>query len=132
MIKLVFCLHRLPTLSREQFQDYWRHKHAPLVRELAPGLKIRRYVQSHCFYDEGLYAASKVRGGAAGYDGVAELYWDNLDDLYATATDPDAIKTGRKLLEDERKFIDLSCSPLFFTRENIVIAGEPEPSAEGL
>ena len=132
MFKLVFCLHRLPRLSREQFQDYWRHKHAPLVRELAPGLKIRRYVQSHCFYDEGLYSASKVRGGAAGYDGVAELYWDNLDDLYATATDPDAIKAGRKLLEDERKFIDLSCSPLFFTRENIVIAGGSEPTANGL
>jgi hypothetical protein len=35
MIKLVFCLHRLPELSRAQFLDQWRNVQAPLfsVRE---------------------------------------------------------------------------------------------------
>ena len=31
MIKLTFCLHRLPHLSREDFQRYWFEKHAPLI-----------------------------------------------------------------------------------------------------
>jgi acyl-CoA dehydrogenase len=31
MVKLIFCLHRRPELSREQFQAYWRDRHAPLV-----------------------------------------------------------------------------------------------------
>ncbi|PCG14285.1 MULTISPECIES: EthD domain-containing protein [Sphingomonas] len=49
MIKMIFCLHRLPGLSREDFQLYWRERHAPLVQEVAPILRIRRYVQSHSF-----------------------------------------------------------------------------------
>jgi len=40
MIKLVFCLRRLPNLSREEFQRYWLDTHGPLVRELAPALAI--------------------------------------------------------------------------------------------
>src|SRR4051795_9544126 len=47
VIKLVFCLRRKPTLSREDFQAYWREIHAPLVAERAEVLQIRRYVQSH-------------------------------------------------------------------------------------
>ena len=35
MIKLTFCLRRLPHLSREQFQTYWREQHAPLVAKHA-------------------------------------------------------------------------------------------------
>ena len=31
MIKLTFCLHRLPGLAREAFQEYWVNTHAPLV-----------------------------------------------------------------------------------------------------
>ena len=45
MIKLTFCLARLPHLTREQFQDYWLNKHAPLVASHKATLGIRRYVQ---------------------------------------------------------------------------------------
>ncbi|MDB5967865.1 MAG: ethyl tert-butyl ether degradation protein EthD [Hydrocarboniphaga sp.] len=128
MTKLIFCLHRLPELSALQFQDYWKHQHAPLVRELAPILKIRRYIQTYPFFDEKLYTASKVRGGAAGYDGVAELYWESIDDLRSTATDLDAIKAGRRLLEDERKFIDLPRSPLLFADEVVVVGSDAAES----
>ena len=38
MIKLVFCLRRLPHLSREEFHRYWLDTHGPLVRERAPAL----------------------------------------------------------------------------------------------
>ncbi|MGH7820684.1 MAG: EthD domain-containing protein [Candidatus Binatia bacterium] len=33
MVKLVFCLRRLPHLSRAEFQRYWRETHGPLVRK---------------------------------------------------------------------------------------------------
>ncbi|WP_446325416.1 EthD domain-containing protein [Blastomonas sp. CACIA14H2] len=49
MITIVFCLGRLPGLSREELQDYGLERHAPLVREHAAVLGIRRYVQSHSF-----------------------------------------------------------------------------------
>ena len=47
MVKLVFCLTRLPHLSREEFQRHWRERHGPHVRESAKALGIRRYVQVH-------------------------------------------------------------------------------------
>ena len=47
MIKLTFCLVRLPNLSREAFQAYWFDTHGPLVASVADELKIRRYVQLH-------------------------------------------------------------------------------------
>jgi hypothetical protein len=35
MIKLVFCLRRLPTLSKSKFHRYWADNHAELVRQHA-------------------------------------------------------------------------------------------------
>jgi uncharacterized protein (TIGR02118 family) len=124
MIKLIFCLRRLPTLSLESFQDYWLNRHAPLVRTVAPLLRIRRYVQCHSFSDLGLAPAVAVRGATvASYDGVAELWWDSIKDILAAGATSESRSAGRKLLEDERRFIDLANSPLFFVRETEIIGG---------
>ena len=45
MIKLSFCLTRKDHLTREQFQDYWINKHAPLVKSVSKDLKIIKYYQ---------------------------------------------------------------------------------------
>jgi uncharacterized protein (TIGR02118 family) len=122
MIKLMFCLRRLPTLSIEQFQEYWLNKHAPLVRRVAPVLKIRRYVQSHSFVDERVAPAIAARGGSvAPYDGVAELWWNSIEDVLAAGATGESRAAGLELLEDERRFIDLSQSPLYFVREREII-----------
>ena len=47
VLKLTFCLHRLPTLSLAEFHDYWLTRHGPLVRSLQPALGMLRYVQLH-------------------------------------------------------------------------------------
>ena len=52
MIKLTFCLVRLPRLSRDEFQNYWYGTHAPLVASVADTLQIRRYVQMHSLPSE--------------------------------------------------------------------------------
>jgi len=38
-----------------------------------------------------------------------------------TDSDPAVIEAGRMLLEDERKFIDLSRSPLWWGEEKVII-----------
>lgn len=121
MIKLTFCLHRLPSLTRAQFQTYWRDTHAPLVASVQAPLRIRRYVQCHSMPENMEADLRRVRGGPAGYDGVAELWWDSLEDLAASAADPAAADAGRLLLEDERRFIDLPRSPLFWGEEHAII-----------
>jgi uncharacterized protein (TIGR02118 family) len=117
MVKLVFCLHRLPHLTREQFQQRWRDVHAPLVAAHAATLGIRRYVQCHALADEAAAGLAGARGSPGGYDGVAELWFDSLEQARA-ARGPLAREAGRILLEDERQFIDLARSPIFFAEEH--------------
>ena len=121
MIKLVFCLRRVPHLTREAFQRYWRETHAPLVRRHAGALRIRRYVQVHTLDDPLQEALRASRGGPEAYDGVAELWWDSRDALEAAMGDPGGQAAARELLEDERRFIDLARSPLFVAVERPII-----------
>ena len=120
MIKLTFCLVRLPELTREAFQAYWLNHHAPLVASVQAPLRIRRYVQTHSLPLAASQSLRDSRGGPEGFDGVAELWWDSLEDM-ALARDPGAAEAGRMLLEDERKFIDLPRSPLWWGEEKPII-----------
>jgi uncharacterized protein (TIGR02118 family) len=117
MIKMIFCLHRLPGLSREDFQLYWRERHAPLVQEVAPILRIRRYVQSHSFTHAAIAGPVDARYAGDGFDGVAELYWDSIEDLKEVGGRKEERDAGRRLVADERVFIDLARSPIFWSRE---------------
>jgi hypothetical protein len=93
-------------------------KHAPLVAKNRAALGIRRYVQCHA---ETIDLNDAIRAGRAApemYDGVAELWWDSLDALQSALASPDGQAAGRELLEDERKFIDLARSPLWFGLEH--------------
>ncbi len=121
MIKLVYCLRRLPELSREQFQQYWFDKHAPLVRKNRETLRIRRYVQVHSLDDPVNEALRGGRGGPEPYDGVAELWWDTVEDLQEAMESPAGQVAALELLEDEKTFIDLSKSPLWIAQERPVI-----------
>lgn len=123
MVKLTFCLRRLPALSRDEFQRYWRETHAPLVARHAAVLRIRRYVQLHSLpHGDPVNAALRAsRGGPDDYDGVAELWWQSLDDLAAATASDAGRKASLELLEDERRFIDLARSPLWLGHENAVI-----------
>jgi uncharacterized protein (TIGR02118 family) len=120
LIKLTFCLHRLPSLTREAFQTYWFERHAPLVKKNREALRIRRYVQLHSGPDDVSAAIRASREAPESYDGVAELWWDSLEDLAAATSEPKALAAGRELLEDERKFIDLKRSPLWFGEEKVI------------
>ncbi len=123
MIKLTFALVRLPHLTREQFQDYWLNIHGPLVASVKDTLRIRRYVQLHSF-DEALSAGIRAsRDAPPQFDGVAQLWYDSLEDLAALADDPAARAAGRLLLEDEKTFITLPKSPLWWGEEKVIIDG---------
>ena len=122
MLKLVFTLRRRPGMTREEFQRYWREQHAPIVKRHAETLRIRRYVQVHARETELDDALAASRGGEAGaYDGVAELWWDSLEDVIAAYSSEAGQAAGAELLEDERRFIDLPRSPLWLGEEHVVV-----------
>lgn len=118
MIKITFCLTRLPTLSRAEFQHYWRNSHANLVRSHARVLGIRRYVQAHTVSDAASLDLALVRNSAGqDYDGVAMLWWDDMAALTAASATEAGRQAGAELLADERTFIDLPKSPIFLSEE---------------
>ncbi|MEW5688348.1 MAG: EthD domain-containing protein [Pseudomonadota bacterium] len=121
MIKLTFCLVRLPHLTREAFQTYWRETHGPLVASVAETLRIRRYVQLHSLTPEVSAGIRDSRGAPQEYDGVAELWFDSLEAMLENGRRPEAQAAGVLLLEDEKRFIDLARSPLWWGHEHVVV-----------
>jgi EthD domain len=97
------------------------------VREAAAALGARRYVQVHTLTSPVNEGLRRGRGGPEEYDGVAELWFDSLDTLAASGATPEGRAAGRRLLEDERRFIDLARSPVWIAEEYEVVA--PPPAA---
>ncbi|WP_291194714.1 EthD domain-containing protein [Hyphomonas sp.] len=122
MIKLTFCLRRLPHLSREDFQRYWRETHAPLVAARAKTLGIVKYEQVHTGFDALNVGIQASRGGPEPYDGIAEIWFESEESMAIAGQNPGAAEAARDLLEDERKFIDLANSPLWFNRVHTIVS----------
>jgi uncharacterized protein (TIGR02118 family) len=120
VLKLTFCLRRLPRLSLAEFQDYWLNRHGPLVRRQQPALGMVRYVQVHRRSDTLGDGARVARSAPEPYDGVAELWWENEESFRASGRTAEGREAGRLLLEDEAKFIDLAHSPLWLNTEHVV------------
>jgi uncharacterized protein (TIGR02118 family) len=122
MIKIVFCLRRLPTLSPDEFYAYWLENHGPLVRSHATTLRIRRYTQGHTFTDPRTEPAVVARGcEIPAFDGIAEVSWDNIEELIEAASTAEGRAAGNALLEDERRFIDLANSSMFYVNEHEIV-----------
>jgi uncharacterized protein (TIGR02118 family) len=122
MIKLVFCCRRKTGMTREAFQRRWLEVHGPLVRKLRAELPMmKRYVQSHTLggpvgdaVQDGLRAS---RGTNEAYDGITEVWFDNLESM-GGGTGEAARAAGQRLLEDESEFIDFASSAVFVTEEH--------------
>jgi uncharacterized protein (TIGR02118 family) len=122
VIKLVFCLRRKSELTPEEFRRYWLAEHAELVKQHAPALRVRRYVQSHTVVDQRVAASLAIRGSdLEPYDGVAELWWGSIEELIEAGATKEGRTAGRALLEDERRFIDLASSPIFYSEEHVIL-----------
>jgi uncharacterized protein (TIGR02118 family) len=121
MIKLVYCLRRLPALSFERFSHYWSNEHAALVRRHAAALGIFRYVQCHATAHEANSELRINRNLHEPFDGVAEIYFESLEALAKANLSDEARAAQDQLVADEDRFIDRSRSSLFIAQENIVI-----------
>ena len=119
MIKLVYVIRRRADMTPEAFRKRWL-EHAPLVARFAKAMQARRYVQSHTLGTPLNAILAGSRGAQPAYDGITEVWWDDVESLTAALATPGGIEAGRALLEDERAFIDLAASSLFLTEEHAI------------
>jgi len=121
MIKLTYVLRRRPTMSREEFHRYWNEEHARLVASKAEVLHIRRYVQVDTLETPLDGPLSEGRGHDEPYDGVAELWFDSIEDVAGALGTEEGQAAAADLLEDEGRFIDLPRSPIWMGEEHVVV-----------
>ena len=114
MIKFIILLKRKPSLSHEAFVAHHRDVHAalflsvPVVRET-----VRRYVQQHAL------PVSLPGMPPAKYDGVTELWFDDVDALARCFSDAEYL---RRIRPDEESFLDLHGCDFIVSEENPVLA----------
>jgi len=100
-IKFMSFLRPADGFDHESFLQYWRNNHAQLVEEVKPFWKhIRRYVQNHGIPE--LYRGLSSDGKPAPFVGVAEIWFDSVEDLEVAFNEPEYLARVRP---DEGKFI---------------------------
>jgi hypothetical protein len=119
--RIVFLLRRRPELTRDEFQRIWWEEHGPLVASYAAVLGIVGYQQVHTTSDHRPQALPA-------FDGSAELW---VDPATATGTPQEQAAAGEALLADERRFIDLSASPIWVAEEQVVRWGSTRQASHG-
>jgi uncharacterized protein (TIGR02118 family) len=107
MIKVVYCITKRPGLTDEEFFHYWQNIHGPIGARI-PGL--RRLVQSHRLITPG----DKYQPD---YDGMAELWFDNIDDLLAARQSAEWKVSN----DDEANFIDPKRVAYFVSQERVIL-----------
>jgi uncharacterized protein (TIGR02118 family) len=106
MIKLVYCITKRPDLSDQEFFRYWKTIHGPIGSSIP---RLRKLVQSHRINIPGdKYLPA--------YDGIAELWFDTIEDLLAARQSPE----WRFSTADESNFIDHTRVAYFVTQEHAI------------
>ena len=114
-------MHRLPHLSRDEFQNYWMNQH-PLSapRNAAELLGIRKYVQVFPIPEEDNKQVKEIRDGADEFDGVAEIWIDDLETFTTKWKTGEGKKAFESFLEDEKKITFIKKNFFIFTNKHIV------------
>ncbi|GBC74728.1 hypothetical protein HRbin06_00035 [archaeon HR06] len=88
VVKLLAKAYPKEGMKKEEFKDYWLNKHAPLAKRMP---KLRKYVIS---------IVENSEGEEPGYQGIAELWFDSLEDMRIAFNSPE----GKKAVEDVKNF----------------------------
>jgi uncharacterized protein (TIGR02118 family) len=111
MYKHIALLVRKEGMSHEAFREYWENQHTPLARD------IEGVVRYHTVYPSDPENAE--------FDGVAELYFETLEDLHAALGSPGSRdydptrEVAAKAREDVDNFLAIEQRPRFIGEETV-------------
>ena len=112
MIKFTILLKRKDSLTHEQFVEHHKTAHADLFMSIGVVKQtVRRYVQQHTL-------AVELPGmPPAKYDGITELWFDDVDALGRCFSDAEYMQLVRP---DEESFLDLHGCDFIVSMENVI------------
>jgi hypothetical protein len=109
---LLYPMRRLPSLTPEQFHDYWLNVHSRFGIENAG---LAGYRQFHIDHAISAQVNKELGLGIDDFDGVAEAFMPRIErsptrDTDSSNTTENGPDVTHAVLEDETRFIDLSRS----------------------
>jgi uncharacterized protein (TIGR02118 family) len=107
MVKLVYCITKKAGMTDEDFFRYWKEVHGPIGARIP---HLRRLIQNHRV----AVAGDKYQPD---YDGMAELWFDDIQALLAARQSPE----WKVSVEDEANFIDSGKVAYFVAEEHILM-----------
>lgn len=121
MTSLIVCIKRKPGMTVEEFSQYWRGHHGPLIRSVPDFTRhLVSYTQYHLADQDSPVA--KMFGVSSDYDGVAVLTFKSAEALEQAFQEPAYLEHIRP---DEFHFVDLeNCIP--FLTEAVPIKAADE------
>lgn len=116
MVRLTCVLRRKPGMSPEEFHDYWRNHHGPLVAGSRNGSHVLRYEQHP-------RPLSDYHGpDDPGYDGVTVQWYESMDSYRASLAEADFAEA---IVPDLPKFLDLERMHFVLTEDPVVVVPGP-------
>ena len=106
-------LVRKAGMSHEEFVDYWQTNHTPIARDIKGVVRYNTVLPTDPENAE--------------FDGVAELYFEDLEDLHAALGSPGSRdynptrEVAAKAREDVDNFLAIDERPRFIGRERVVV-----------
>lgn len=109
----------IPTLTPEEFQDYYLNNHGRFPIRHPEVLGVHEYIQIHAIDNPLNDILRTMHGTAAPY--YVHLYsiWD-----FTKMGTPQAMPIMQQIFEDEPNFVDFTKSALWYAEEHIVIPTE--------
>ena len=98
-------------MTHEEFRDYWENNHSPLAKDIEGVVRYQTVYPTQPEHAE--------------FDGIAELYFETLDDLHEAlgsegSRDYDPTReVAAKAREDVNNFLDVERRPRFIGEEKI-------------
>jgi len=123
MYKHIALLVRQDGMSHEEFVDYWQTNYTPIARDIEGVVQYQQVLPTEPDHAE--------------FDGLAELYFETLDDLHEALGSPgsrdyDPTKdVAAKAREDVNDFLAIDERPRFIGEERVV-KNEVDGDTDGL
>jgi len=111
MYKHVALLVRQSGMSHEEFVDYWRENHTPIAKDIEGVVRYHQVLPTD--------------PANAEFDGIAELYFENIEDLHAALGSPGSRdydptrEVAARAREDVDNFLAIDERPRFIGEETV-------------
>ncbi|MCP4289007.1 MAG: hypothetical protein GY792_32070 [Gammaproteobacteria bacterium] len=118
MIRFIHCVKAKPELTAAEFRDYFKSKDlARQIDTLALLTGSSDCKLSLTLQVEANNSLLQSRGGAAPFDALIEVWWENGRELMQLTQSEEFNELMRQMEDYQRQFVDFSNSSRFFVEE---------------